>query len=84
MPRNRETMSKMIPVQTEALVWLAVLANIDLALRHPKNDGASARVCEHFADELRKKLLGEGILSKEEYTASVLGNAPYRKNPVPQ
>lgn len=64
------------------MVWLAVLSQIDLALRHPQNNGAAARVAERFGDQLRDKLLEEEVLTKEEYAATLREQILFRKNPI--
>jgi hypothetical protein len=55
-----------IPVIAEALTWMTVLGSIQLALRHPENQGPSAKIARQFARQLADKLLEEGILSTEE------------------
>jgi hypothetical protein len=69
-----------LTIEAEPAVWLAVLGQIDLALRHPKNDGAAARVAERFGDALRDKLLVENVISKEVYAMSLREQVKYRKN----
>lgn len=80
--RSPEISQKVIPVNATAVIWLAVLSQIDLALRHPQNNGAAARVAERFGDQLRDKLLEEGMLSKEEYAQSLREQILFRKNPI--
>ena len=82
MSRTADSIRKVIPIHAEAVVWLAVLSQIDLALRHPQNDGPSSRVAERFSDQLRDKLLEEELLSKEEYAASLREQIMFRKNPI--
>lgn len=82
MTRTPATIRKIIPIHAEAAVWLAVLSQIDLALRHPQNNGPTARVAERFSDQLRDKLLEEEMLSKDEYAASLREQIMYRKNPI--
>lgn len=82
--RDHTTLNKVIPINGSAVVWLAVLGQVDLALRHPRNVGPAARVAEVFADQLRDKLFTEGVLSREEYMASVIDQLPYRRTPRPE
>ena len=52
-----------IPVVAPALTWLALIGNLQLALRHPMNVGASAPMVRQFAEQLLAKLCDEGVLS---------------------
>jgi len=83
MPRDLLTLRKRFPIEADCMVWLAILGQVDLALRHPKNDGPMALIAERFSDELRDRLKIEGALSNEEYAASLREQIKYRKNPIP-
>ena len=55
-----------IPVIASAYVWMTVLQNLQLALRHPSNSGPSAELVRQFGDHLLEKLIAEGVFSQEE------------------
>ncbi len=55
-----------IPVVAEALVWMSVVSNIQLALRHPKNVGPSVPMVREFAHAIVGKLLEEKVLTQAE------------------
>jgi len=83
MPRDLSTLRRRFSIEADCMVWLAILGQVDLALRHPKNEGPMARVAERFSDDLRDRLKVEGVLSNEEYAASLREQIKYRKNPIP-
>ena len=60
-----------IPVVAEGVVWLAVLANVQLGLRHPDNTGPSSKIALEFVQQLLPKLRDEGILSNDELATIV-------------
>jgi hypothetical protein len=68
MPEN---LTIKIPVIVEGIVWLGILGEIKLALRHPHNLGPSAELSRKFADQLRNKLHEEGVLSDDEFARSL-------------
>ena len=55
-----------ITIIADGIVWMAVMANIDLALRHPKNTGPASEIATEFSRLLREKLVAEGVLTEEE------------------
>ena len=55
-----------IPVIADGIMWLAVVGNLQIALRHPANVGASSRMVVDFAKQLLLKLIEEGVLTDEE------------------
>lgn len=55
-----------ITVIADAIIWLTVMGNLDLAIRHPGNSGPSAVMAREFRDALREKLLDEGVITAEE------------------
>lgn len=55
-----------IPVVAPAYVWMTVLGNMQLALRHPSNTGESAEIARQFGDRLLEKLIAEGVFSQDE------------------
>jgi hypothetical protein len=57
---------KMIPIVAEGWVWMAILGNVQLGLRHPENRGPSARVAKRFCDAVLEKLKEENILTADE------------------
>ncbi len=59
-----------ILVIADALVWITVIGNIQLALKHPENDGPSASLMREFCERLIRKLLAEGVFTPE-YAARV-------------
>ena len=63
MPKNA---TLKIPIVAEAMTWMAVLANVRLALRHPNNSGPCGVIGQEFADQLEDRLVQEGIYSAEE------------------
>jgi hypothetical protein len=63
MPNNLETE---ITVIAPAYVWMTVLGNMQLALRHPENTGESAEIARQFGDALLEKLIAEGVFTVEE------------------
>jgi hypothetical protein len=83
MPPSPAALKRRFPIEADCMVWLSVLSQIDLAVRHPENNGAAARVAEQFSDQLRDRLYLEGVLSQEEYTTSLREQIKYRKNPIP-
>ena len=54
------------PVEAPAIVWLSVIGNLQLALRHPENVGASRQMVEEFARALLGKLFLEGVLTPDQ------------------
>lgn len=54
-----------IPVHAEAISWMAVIGNVVLALRHPKNVGPSRQVARDFCRALVTKLQEEGVFTEE-------------------
>jgi hypothetical protein len=65
MPTN-EQMQKMVSFSAEGIIWMAILANIQLGLRHPQNNGPSARVAHDACMQILEKLKTEGILTADE------------------
>jgi hypothetical protein len=63
MPENLE---HNFAIGGNGLMWLTVLANIELALKHPLNKGESRLVAEAFATALRDLLVQEGVLTADE------------------
>jgi hypothetical protein len=55
-----------ITIIAEAKIWMVVLANIRLSLRHPGNSGVLAEIGRDFADQLEDKLVEEGVYSAED------------------
>jgi hypothetical protein len=66
-----ENLELRIPVVAEAITWLAIVANVKLALRHPRNTGPSAQFAAEFAERMMTKLQQEGVLSEDEVAASL-------------
>jgi len=46
-----------IPCEIGALQAICIIANIQLATRHPKNTGSSRKIAEQFARDLQKKVI---------------------------
>jgi hypothetical protein len=63
MPENLDLK---ITVEAEAYVWMTLLGNVQLALRHPENQGESANIARQFGDALLEKLIAEGVFTVEE------------------
>jgi hypothetical protein len=57
---------KMITITAEGIVWMAILGNVQLALWHPQNKGASAKVAKQFCDQVLGKLRFENVLTADE------------------
>lgn len=68
LPQGKD--SVIIPVHAQAVVWLAVVADIQLALRHPLNTGASAPIVRDFARQVLAKLLAEEVITPEQATTA--------------
>lgn len=54
------------PMTTNLLTWLAVHGNLCLALRHPRNVGASRPFVVKFVKDLGKKLVEWGAITEEQ------------------
>lgn len=52
-------------VSAELIVWVAVHGNLQLALRHPMNIGASRMMVETFVKDLGVWLVERGLLTPE-------------------
>jgi hypothetical protein len=63
MPENLDLK---ITVEAEAYVWMTLLGNMQLALRHPENQGESANIARQFGDALLEKLIAESVFTVEE------------------
>jgi len=61
-----ELAGKLATVETELMVWMAVHGHLQLALRHPENEGPSAEWIRQFVKEIGEMLVREGILSQAE------------------
>ena len=57
-------------VVAPAFVWMTVLGNMQLALRHPSNTGESADIARQFGDLRLEKLIAEGVLRRRMVAAS--------------
>jgi len=55
-----------IPIVADAKMWMVVLANVRLALRHPGNTGLLSDMGYQFATQLEEKLVEEGVYSINE------------------
>jgi hypothetical protein len=67
MPENLQLK---ITVVAPALVWMTVLGNMQLALRHPSNSGElSADIARQFGNRLFETLIAEGVFTAEEGAA---------------
>lgn len=64
---------RMIPVTAPAFVWAAVHGNLQLALRHPSNQGQSADILRDLVEELGHMLIDAGVMTPEELAASSPG-----------
>ncbi len=65
---------EMAEFRASLLTWTAVHGNLQLALRHPMNLGASRPYVERFVNELGHFLVARGML-----TADVLAEAERRE-----
>lgn len=65
MPRD----VKEIAVFADGVVWMAVAGNVQLALRHPENNGPSSRLARQFVDHLLGRLRDMGVISGDEFAA---------------
>jgi hypothetical protein len=52
-------------ISAELIVWVAVRGNLQLALRHPQNVGASRAWVEQFVKDLGLYLVERGLLTPE-------------------
>lgn len=65
-----DNMKVSVPVQASVLTWVAIIGNLQLALRHPGNAGASSNSVRHFAKALLLKLCNEGLITEEAAQAA--------------
>ena len=63
---SEEKLRMQIHVIAPAIVWIGVIGNINLGLRHPQNTGPSRKMVENFARELIGKLLTEKVFTEEQ------------------
>jgi hypothetical protein len=63
---TNEHLKRMVTITAEGIVWVTILGNIQLALRHPKNKGASADVARQAAAQLVEALKQAGVLTHDE------------------
>ncbi len=70
----REKSTEQVEFRASLLTWTAVHGNLQLALRHPMNLGASRPYVEQFVNELGALLVARGML-----TAEVLAEAQRRE-----
>jgi hypothetical protein len=61
-----EKLTQPITVIADSIVWLGVVGNLQLALRHPANVGSSVPLMRDFAKQLLLKLVVEGVLTQDE------------------
>lgn len=66
MTNNEELLKKEVPVHLSLIALLAIHGNLCLALRHPENNGASARIAAQVMHSIGIRLVEEGVLSEEE------------------
>lgn len=55
-----------IPVIAPAIVWMGVIGNLQLALRHPKNVGPSRELMRELGRALIGKLEDEQVLTRDQ------------------
>lgn len=54
-----------VVIQAKAIVWLMIIGNLQLALRHPMNKGISASTAKKFGQELLRKLRADNLITEE-------------------
>jgi hypothetical protein len=55
----KEKLNLQLPVITTPLVWLAIVGNLQLALRHPNNTGASSSHVKQFAAQVLRQFAAQ-------------------------
>lgn len=60
------------------ITWVAVHGNLQLALRHPSNIGASRPMVEEFVRELGRFLVTHGLLSDAVLEEAERREAPFK------
>ena len=63
---HEEKLRMNIPVIAPALLWVGVIGNLQLSLRHPRNNGPSRQMIEDFARDLLTKLADEKVFTQEQ------------------
>jgi hypothetical protein len=63
---TNENLKRQVTITAEGIVWVCILGNIQLALRHPKNKGASAVLARQAAAQLVEALNRSEILTDDE------------------
>ncbi len=61
----KDKLNVQLPVITTPLVWLAIVGNLQLALRHPANTGTSSSHVRDFARQVLKHLQVECLIPEE-------------------
>jgi hypothetical protein len=73
-------------VSADLLTWVAVHGNLQLALRHPLNAGASRPLIEQFITQLGQWLVEQGMLTPEHLAEAERREAQFqrwRTTPLP-
>jgi hypothetical protein len=53
----------LLPLHADLETAVALCANLQLALRHPQNAGASAEIARHVIDSIIKRLRADGFIA---------------------
>lgn len=67
--------------RADLLTWTTVHGNLQLALRHPANVGASRAIAENFVKELGAFLVARGFLTAATLEEAERREAPFRPRP---
>lgn len=63
---SKDNRWKIVTVSAPGLVWMSILGNVQLGLRHPENNGPSAQFAHAACMDLLEKLKAEGVLTADE------------------
>jgi hypothetical protein len=66
MPFHQEHAEDPLQVEADAFTWMAVHGNLQLALRHPANQGPSRAVVQNFVNALGALLVQSHIIDQED------------------
>jgi len=66
MTLHIEKATESVSIEADAFTWMTVHGNLQLALRHPGNHGASTEVAKNFVKALEAVLVGVGILDQAD------------------
>ena len=66
MSFHAEKAHERVHVEADLFTWMSVHGNLQLALRHPENQGPSRKIVENFVEALAAVLVRGGIIDQAD------------------